>query len=181
MEVILHLNMRKDVCLSKRWAQLVKSHDERLTFSTVVGLRLKSNRTMRAGFLPIWLIRPSEYSLRQRVSKNYTMANQRQAWWVPKNGPQGRISFNWPGIKGSRQLQGLSTKRQVHWHFGISTAFRSVPFYHARVKSRLIFSMDGKEVIASSARMHRLRRSSAKRWRNVSFERHANELPVLVR
>jgi len=86
-----------------------------------------------------------------------------------------------PGIKGSRQLQGLSTKRQVHWHFGISTAFRSVPFYHARVKSRLIFSMDGKEVIASSARMHRLRRSSAKRWRNVSFERHANELPVLVR
>src|SRR6185503_6490286 len=121
--------MRKDVCLSKRWAQLVKSHDERLTFSTVVGLRLKSNRTMRAGFLPIWLIRPSEYSLRQRVSKNYTMANQRQAWWVPKNGPQGRISFNCQGLRGAASYRdclrndrciGTLAYRQ---HFGV---FRSI-------------------------------------------------------
>lgn len=97
------------------------------------------------------------------------MGNRQLAWWVPANGPEGRVGFRWPGWVGSRQIQGISSKRKVRWHFGVSASFRSAPLRHFRLKSRLIFSEDGSTPLQSSSRAHRLRRSFAKGWRNARW------------
>jgi hypothetical protein len=107
--------------------------------------------------------------LRSRGLKSYEMASRQLAWWVPATGPQGRLSFRWPGISGSRQIQGTSTKRKVRWHFGISATFSGVPFHHYSLKSRLIFTQDGNTPLDSAARAHTLRRSFAKGWRNARW------------
>jgi len=99
----------------------------------------------------------------------YEMANRQTNWWLGKGTPEGRIGFRWPEWNGSRQLQGHSAKRRVYWHFGVSTAFRTRPFTHVRVKSRLLFTDDGKEPLKSAARMQRLRKSFAKGWRNARW------------
>jgi hypothetical protein len=99
----------------------------------------------------------------------YGMANRQTNWWLGKGTPEGRIGFRWPQFYGSRQLQGHSAKRRVDWHFGVSTAFRTKPFPHVRVKSRLLFTEDGKNPLKSAARMQRLRKSFAKSWRNARW------------
>ena len=99
----------------------------------------------------------------------HEMSNRQFAWWVNTACPQGKVSFQWPQCEGSRQIQGISTKRNIRWHFGVSASFRSVPLYHFRLKSRLIFSQDGHTPIESAARAHRLRRSFAKGWRNARW------------
>jgi TIR domain len=101
--------------------------------------------------------------------KAYEMSNRQTCWWLGKESPGGRIGFRWKNLNGSRQLQGFSSKRRVHWHFGISSSFRSVPLLHVRVKSRLIFTEDETTPLTSAARMHRLRRSFAKGWRNARW------------
>lgn len=100
---------------------------------------------------------------------SFKMSNRQLAWWVGKATAEGRIAFNWPGVTGSRLLQGHSARRNISWHFGVSTAFRSRPFPHVRVKSRLVFTADGCTPISDSKRMHRLRRSFAKSWRNARW------------
>ena len=97
------------------------------------------------------------------------MGTRQTAWWVTKAGPQGRIPFRWPAFAGSRQIQGISVKRNIRWHFGVTSSFRSVPMPHFRLKSRLIFTQDGTAPLDSSARAHRLRRSFAKGWRNARW------------
>jgi hypothetical protein len=101
--------------------------------------------------------------------KNHEMGNRQSAWWVTEAGPQGQIPFKWPGLSGRRQIQGSSAKRKIRWHFGISASFRSAPLRHIRLKSRLIFTQDGRVPIESAARAHRLRRSFAKGWRNARW------------
>ncbi len=100
---------------------------------------------------------------------SYEMGTRQNAWWVTKAGPQGRLSFKWPGFAGSRQIQGISVKRNIRWHFGVTSSFRSVPMPHFRLKSRLVFTQDGAAPLDSAARAHRLRRSFAKGWRNARW------------
>lgn len=100
---------------------------------------------------------------------SYEMSNRQATWWVGKGAPNGRVGFRWANLTGSRQLQGTSVKRGIQWHFGVSTTFRSSPFGHVRVKGRLLFTEDGQNPLKSSARMHRLRRSFAKGWRNARW------------
>jgi hypothetical protein len=107
--------------------------------------------------------------LNSKGLKSHEMGNRQIAWWVTSVGPQGRISFRWPEFSGSRQIQGSSAKRNIRWHFGVTASFRSVPFYHFRLKSRLIFTQDGYAPLESAARAHRLRRSFAKGWRNARW------------
>lgn len=101
--------------------------------------------------------------------KRFDMANRQVCWWLDKSLPDGRITFRWPNISGSRRLQGHSVKRNVFWHFGATTAFRCRPFPHARFKSRLLFTENGLALIKDPRRMHRLRRSFAKGWRNARW------------
>jgi hypothetical protein len=100
---------------------------------------------------------------------SFPMANRQLSWWLPKGVQDSRVSFRWAGIAGSRQLQGFSARRKVYWHFGVSTAFRSRPFPHVRIKSRLLFSEDGRTPIEKPKRTQRLRKSFAKGWRNARW------------
>ncbi len=107
--------------------------------------------------------------LKAKGLHSHEMSNRQICWWLGQGAPEGRIGFRWKESNGSRQLQGFSSKRHVHWHFGISASFRSVPSFHVRVKSRLIFTEDRTTPLTSAARMHRLRRSFAKGWRNARW------------
>jgi hypothetical protein len=97
----------------------------------------------------------------------YHMANRREAWWGASNViPASQVAFNWRNVVGRRQIRGRSEKRNVDWHFGVSVAARFAPDAHARLFSHLIFTDDGLKTIVGADRMHRLRRSFAKGWRN---------------
>jgi hypothetical protein len=98
---------------------------------------------------------------------SYALADGRLAWWAPRQViPAGKVRFKWGEIKGLRQVGGFSAKRNVYWHFGVSASARVSPIRHVRVTSRLVFTTDGKKTLDDSMRMHRMRRSFAKSWRN---------------
>lgn len=105
-----------------------------------------------------------------RGLRPYGLSGVQTAWWPPANvAPATKISFRWGDIAGLRQIQGVSVKRQMNWHFGVSVAARSAPVRHVRIVSRLIFTEDGNKPFDDPARMHRLRRSFAKTWRNARW------------
>ena len=106
--------------------------------------------------------------LKARGLKSYEMANKRVAWWFGDDLPDSRQSFRWSEVKGSRVLRGYSEKRKLHWHFGISAFYRGGPLRHYRIKTRLLFSADGRTILPGK-RMHRVRRSFAKGWRNARW------------
>jgi hypothetical protein len=104
-----------------------------------------------------------------RGLKEFELADGRFAWWASMDAaPAGRVTFRWSNVSGSRQLRGFSEKRKMHWHFGITPYARSSPLLHVRLISRLIFTEDGQRPL-DSVRMHKLRRSFAKTWRNARW------------
>lgn len=111
-----------------------------------------------------------EMALRARGLKAFSLSGFQTAWWVPLDvAPTGKVAFRWADISGLRQIQGVSAKRRMNWHFGVSVAARTAPFRHVRLISRLIFTEDGQKPFEDPARMHRLRRSFAKTWRNARW------------
>lgn len=97
-------------------------------------------------------------------------SGRRRAWWGDiRKVPLTQIAFNWPHQKGRRQIIGQSEKRDVYWHYAITGHVRTAPLRHLRISSRLIFSENGMDAIADVKRMHRLRRSFAKSWRNARW------------
>jgi hypothetical protein len=98
----------------------------------------------------------------------FEVADGHLAWWPPLNEPlKSMISFSWPdGPSGRRQLIGKSEKRAFYWHYGVLCAARSAPTRHIRVSARIIFTSNGHEIYGDAARLHRLRRSFCKAWRN---------------
>lgn len=97
----------------------------------------------------------------------YELSSGQKAWWTPVGiGPDGMIPFKWGDLTGRRQIQGFSNKRSVYWHFGIRIQIHSRPPRHARLLNTLIFTSDGRKPLSDPKRMHRLRRSFARSWRN---------------
>ena len=82
--------------------------------------------------------------------------------------PHTKISFAW-AQKGSRQIIGQSAVRKIHWHYAVSAQVRTWPIQHLRLYPKLIFSENGVDPIDNAGRMHRLRRSFAKSWRNARW------------
>lgn len=96
------------------------------------------------------------------------LASNTLAWW-PTSEQAGlrRLSFRWnDGPSGSRQIVGRSVKRRFYWHYGVSCRARLSPIRHIRVTGRVIFTTDGTEQIGDARRLHRMRRSFCKSWRN---------------
>lgn len=112
-----------------------------------------------------------ELALRRRSLSSYEMASDQQAWWGEIDAvPSGQIRFSWEdGPNGRRQIIGYSEKRRLHWHYGITPKPRVFPFPHVRLVSRVIFSEDGHKPIDNPKRMHHLRRSFTKSWRNAKW------------
>ena len=74
----------------------------------------------------------------------FAMGDRQVAWWPQiAAAPAGRVAFRWGDVAGSRQIQGVSSKRQMHWHFGASFSYHSTPIRHVSITSRLIFTADG--------------------------------------
>jgi hypothetical protein len=100
--------------------------------------------------------------------KSFEIASGRLAWWpTTARATAKRLSFNWPdGLSGSRQIVGRSNRRGFHWHYGVSCWTRTAPVRHVRVAGRVIFTADGHNPLGNAKRLHRLRRSFCKSWRN---------------
>jgi TIR domain len=107
--------------------------------------------------------------LKRRGLATYMMANRHEAFWMTKITPLTKVAFDWKPYRGSRLLQGKSLKRGVQWHFAVSPSYQAFPTRHICFRSRLIFTTDGETPIQSSGRMHQLRRSFAKGWRNARW------------
>jgi hypothetical protein len=99
---------------------------------------------------------------------SFELASGRLAWWpTAAQATLNRLSFRWSdGPSGSRQIVGRSTKRGFHWHYGVSCWARTAPIRHMRIAGRVIFTSDGREPIGDARRLHRMRRSFCKSWRN---------------
>jgi hypothetical protein len=105
-----------------------------------------------------------------RGLSSHRMGERRTAWWPQLDAaPINKVAFRWDDVSGLRQLQGVSVKRNVHWHFGVSVNVRTSPLRYAHVNGTLIFSDDGRRPIPDAGRAHRLRRSFAKSWRNARW------------
>lgn len=111
-----------------------------------------------------------EAFLHRRGLTSFAGSGRRLAWWGDiRTVPLTQIPFDWPHQKGRRQIVGQSEKRDVHWHYAVSGQVRTAPMRHLRISSRLIFSENGIDAIADVKKMHRLRRSFAKSWRNARW------------
>ena len=112
-----------------------------------------------------------ELAFRQRALTSFEMAREQLAWWGELDAvPSGQIAFSWKnGMTGRRQIMGFSGKRDLYWHYGITPKPRAFPFPHVRLVSRVIFTEDGHTPIGDPKRMHRLRRSFTKSWRNAKW------------
>ena len=82
--------------------------------------------------------------------------------------PLTMITFDWAQQKGRRQIIGVSGNAE-HWHYAVSAQVRTAPVRHLRLSAQLIFSENGLDLVDSVKRMHRLRRSFAKSWRNARW------------
>lgn len=100
--------------------------------------------------------------------QSFELASGRLAWWpTAAQATLNRLSFNWSdGPSGSRQIVGRSDKRGFHWHYGVSCWARTAPIRHMRIAGRVIFTLDGREPIGNARRLHKMRRSFCKGWRN---------------
>lgn len=97
-------------------------------------------------------------------------ARGRRSWWGDiTKAPKTQVRFTWNKLHGSRQIMGQSEKRRVFWHYAMSGQVREAPKHHFRVSARLIFSTNGLDAIDDPKKMHRLRRSFAKGWRNARW------------
>ena len=112
-----------------------------------------------------------EFTLRGRSLTSYEMASEQQAWWGEVDSvPSGQITFSWEGgLSGRRQILGYSKKRRLYWHYGITPKPRVSPFPHVQIVSRVIFTENGHTPIDNPKRMHALRRSFTKSWRNAKW------------
>ena len=105
---------------------------------------------------------------RTKGLQSFEVASGRLAWWpTAALATLKRLSFAWEdGPSGSRQIVGRSNKRGFHWHYGVSCWARTAPVRHIRIAGRVIFTSDGLNPLGDARRLHRLRRSFCKGWRN---------------
>jgi hypothetical protein len=100
--------------------------------------------------------------------RSFEMTSGRLAWWpTATHATLKRRSFDWPDdLSGSRQIVGRSDKRHFYWHYGVSCWACTAPLRHVRVAGRVVFTSDGNSLLSDAKRLHRLRRSFCKSWRN---------------
>ncbi|NTJ36294.1 toll/interleukin-1 receptor domain-containing protein [Agrobacterium rhizogenes] len=96
------------------------------------------------------------------------MASGRYMWWPDKNAAGvEQKAFSWKdGLSGRRQLVGQSKARNVFWHYGVSAWPATAPFCHFRLSGHVIFTVDGRSAVGDAKRMHTMRRTMCKSWRN---------------
>jgi hypothetical protein len=102
---------------------------------------------------------------------SYEMSSRKFCWFGVKDiTPDSQIRFGWPnGVAGRRQILGYSPKRKLHWHYCTSPQVTMWPEPHIKLRGGLVFSEDGIKPIDNPKKMHSLRRSFTKSWRNARW------------
>jgi hypothetical protein len=102
---------------------------------------------------------------------SFELASERLAWWpTATRASLKKLSFAWPdGPSGLRQIVGRSKKRGFYWHYGVTCWARTAPVRHVRIAGRVVFTSDGLNPLGDARRLHRLRRSFCKSWRNPKW------------
>lgn len=98
--------------------------------------------------------------------RSFEFAGKSLAWW-PTLERVGEAMLPYPsplGGTGRRQLVGSSY--QLKWHYGVTAIPRLGAAASFTLVNRVIFTTDGQQPITDARRMHRLRRSRCKSWRN---------------
>ncbi|GLR84361.1 toll/interleukin-1 receptor domain-containing protein [Bradyrhizobium iriomotense] len=132
-------------------------------------------------------------SIRAREASNWVQTIFREAWesWAVKAGllrfeyssssafhitkDQAAIGQRIPwGVQGEKHSSMLRNIAKKHvWSYGVTATPAFWPYYHYKLKSRVLFSeVNGEEagpVIKDTAAQHRLRRSVCKGWRNKQW------------
>ena len=82
-----------------------------------------------------------------------------------------RVPWGRQGERRSSMLRNIARKHV--WSYGVTAIPRNWPFWHFRLKARVLFAMDNNteqgERIDDPKKMHRLRRSGCKGWRNKQW------------
>ncbi len=111
-----------------------------------------------------------EMILHRWMLRSYDMAGGRAWWGTLDSVPPQQIAFSWGSdLTGRRQIIGHSKTRRLHWHYGITPRPHVFPFPHVRLVNRILFTEDGRTPLDNPERMHRLRRSFTRSWRNAKW------------
>ncbi|APX13871.1 TIR domain-containing protein [Tateyamaria omphalii] len=82
-----------------------------------------------------------------------------------------RVPWGRQGERRSSMLRNIARKHV--WSYGVTATPRNWPFWHFRLKARVLFAKDNDteqgERIDDPKKMHRLRRSGCKGWRNKQW------------
>ena len=135
----------------------------------------------RTGDLPAWKRSDARSNAVRMLNKAWAiymadrgalpgeLANSRPFWFFSERQLQAnKIQFtNYAGRSVRRQLVGYSAKRNVYWHFGVQSRcvfFGEQTFFV--LIPHVTFSSDGRNLLASKAQLHTLRRSFCRNWWN---------------
>ena len=110
---------------------------------------------------------------RQKGFVEYHYSNAVGFHASPAQAPSGR-RIPW-GKQGDRRSSMLRNVAKGHiWQFGVTAMPYFWPFWHLKLKSRVLFSIDNNTPeglsIDDARKMHRLRRSICKGWRNKQWQ-----------
>ncbi|TAK63363.1 toll/interleukin-1 receptor domain-containing protein [Methylobacter sp.] len=110
-----------------------------------------------------WDLKMEEFGL-----KRYELSNQRLSWYVPSGFlPKDKVEFlDANGKRRKKQLTGTSSKYKVNWHYAISIHPVLNDIQRIELTAHIVFTdLDG-QLVASTTRMHLLRRRFCKSWWN---------------
>lgn len=105
----------------------------------------------------------------------FDLASRKRTLWFPTGSVDGdTVSFDGVNDKKSRRdLYGYLTMTKVngekykrHWHFGVEVVPLLYPTPVFVMKSHVVFTLDGKQVLGDAKTQHRSRRSQCKGWWN---------------
>jgi hypothetical protein len=112
-----------------------------------------------------------EKALSRRGLSTYSFSGKTKCFWAPSGLIAGkdRVAFDWKnGWQGARSLCGevkRGTKR-VRWHYGISVHVRVDEESYAQLTPRLLFTENGRDIPFKPNKLHAMRRSVPRSWRN---------------
>ena len=90
------------------------------------------------------------------------------AWFIPLDLIEGNIAAfqDENGKRRRRRLVGRSEKRDVYWHFAVSSKVSLADPQHITLRPHVVFTQDGRTPLDSKAKTARLRKSFCKNWWN---------------
>lgn len=108
------------------------------------------------------------HAMREKGLNKYELSNGRASWFFPANeSNEGLIQY--PDQNGQlrrRKILGFSGKNKVYWHYAIEVKVHYGQTAKLSLIPHVVFTEDGRNPIADSAKMHRLRRGFCKNWWN---------------